>query len=173
MKRFLFLLLLVLFLFPSCSDKTESIGIWSEEGAYIYSNKDGNGKIFIDGDLMSILLSEGEESVEELFDGVEMYKLSPSSWRQREIVTSSLLSITGIEDVEKVYEKERKHLISSKWNENMKEISNGFEKRLMDFVKKNGGDFYSYSASSVVDTTQGDGERIRVFLKKWIKAIVG
>ena len=39
MKKILFLLLLTLLLL-SCSKKVENIGVWSEEGAVIYSSKD-------------------------------------------------------------------------------------------------------------------------------------
>ena len=42
-------------------------------------------------------------------------------------------------------------------------------------VKKNGGDYHLYSAENAIDgiLLEGNEERIRVFLKKWIKAIVG
>ena len=54
MKKILFLLLLTLLLL-SCSKKVENIGVWSEEGAVIYSNKDEGGKIVIEKELMAAL----------------------------------------------------------------------------------------------------------------------
>ena len=56
MRKILFPLLFVLLL-SSCSGKTESIGIWSEEGAVIYSNKDEGGKIVIEKELISVALN--------------------------------------------------------------------------------------------------------------------
>ena len=76
MRKILFPLLFVLLL-SSCSGKTESIGIWSEEGAVIYSNKDEGGKIVIGKELMSALVVDGEV-VDDIFQGIEMYRLSPS-----------------------------------------------------------------------------------------------
>ena len=173
MRKILFPLLFVLLL-SSCSGKTESIGIWSEEGAVIYSNKDEGGKIVIEKELMSSLLEAGN-GIEDIFSGTELYQLSSSEWRQRNIVLSSLLSVTGESSVEKVYEKENKIIGKSNWTEKMSDISQGFESRLLDYVKKNGGDYHLYSAESAIDgiLLEGNEERIRVFLKKWIKAIVG
>ena len=173
MRKILFPLLLILLL-TSCSERTESIGIWSEEGAVIYSNKDDGGKIVIEKELMSSLLEAGN-GIEDIFSGTELYQLSSSEWRQRNIVLSSLLSVTGESSVEKVYEKENKILAKSSWGEKMNEISKGFEDRLLAYVKKNGGDYHLYSAENAIDgiLLEGNEERIRVFLKKWIKAIVG
>ena len=155
MRKILFPLLFVLLL-SSCSGKTESIGIWSEEGAVIYSNKDEGGKIVIEKELMSSLLEAGN-GIEDIFSGTELYQLSSSEWRQ------------------KVYEKENKIIGKSNWTEKMNEISKGFEDRLLAYVKKNGGDYHLYSAENAIDgiLLEGNEERIRVFLKKWIKAIVG
>ena len=74
-----------------------------------------------------------------------------------------------------MYEKENKILAKSNWTEKMSDISQGFESRLLDYVKKNGGDYHLYSAENAIDgiVLEGNEERIRVFLKKWIKAIVG
>lgn len=175
MKKLLFPLLCILLLLVSCSEKIESIGVWSEEGAVIYSTKDEGGKIVIEKELMTALLKDGEENIEDLFGGVEMYRLTSSEWKQRDIVLSSLLSVTGEESVEKAYESENKLLRKSQWKENMEQISNGYDQRLLEYVKKNGGDYYLYSAENVLKDipVEGNEEKIRVFLKKWIKAIVG
>ena len=103
MRKILFPLLLILLL-TSCSERTESIGIWSEEGAVIYSNKDEGGKIVIEKELMSSLLEAGN-GIEDIFSGTELYHLTSSQWRQRNIVLASLLSVTGESSVEKVYER--------------------------------------------------------------------
>ena len=172
MKRLLFCLLFIL-LFSSCSVKTDSIGVWSEEGAVVYTTRDDGGKIVIEKELMPILLMDGEE-IEDIFPGVEMYRLSSSEWRQRDFVISSLLSVTDKESVEESYEKENKALRKSKWEENMASISNGFDQRLLTYIRKNGGDYYLYSAQSAIGNTPIDPneERIKASLKKWIKAIV-
>ena len=173
MKKILFLLLIILLL-SSCSNKTENIGVWSEEGAVVYSNKDECGKIVIGKELMSALVVDGEV-VDDIFQGIEMYRLSPSEWRQREIVMSSLLSVTGEESVERAYDKDNKLLKKSLWKSNMASISNGFDERLLAYVKKNGGEYNTYSGEKAISgiSIEGNEEIIRVFLKKWIKAIVG
>ena len=76
MKKILFLLLLTLLLL-SCSKKVENIGVWSEEGAVIYSSKDEGGKIVIEKELMAALVVDGEV-VGDMFQNIEMYRLSPS-----------------------------------------------------------------------------------------------
>lgn len=174
MKKILFLLFILLAL-VSCSNKIESLGVWSEEGAVIYSNKDEGGKIVIEKEIMSALLKDGESVVEDLFNGVEMYCLSSPEWRQREIVISSLLSVTGEDSVEKAYEKENKSLRKSQWKESMEHISSGYDQSLLEYVKKNGGEYYLYSAENVIGEMPiyGNEEKIKDFLKKWIKAIVG
>ena len=173
MRKILFPLLLILLL-ASCSERTESIGIWSEEGAVIYSNKDEGGKIVIEKELMASLVEEGN-GVEDIFSGTELYYLTSSQWRQRNTVLACLLSVTGESSVEKVYERENKIMGKSDWTEKMSDISKGFEDRLLAYVKKNGGDYHLYSAENAIDgiLLEGNEERIRVFLKKWIKAIVG
>ena len=173
MKKILFLLLLTLLLL-SCSKKVENIGVWSEEGAVVYSNKDEGGKIVIGKELMSALVEDGEV-VDDIFQGIEMYRLSSSEWRQRDIVMSSLLSVTGEDIVERAYEKNNKLLKKSLWKSNMAPISNGFDERLLVYIKKNGGEYNTYSGENAISgiSIEGNEEIIRVFLKKWIKAIVG
>ena len=138
-------------------------------------NESEYSRTIIEKELMTALLKDGEENIEDLFGGVEMYRLTSSEWRQRDIVLSSLLSVTGEESVEKAYESENKLLRKSQWKENMEQISNGYDQRLLEYVKKNGGDYYLYSAENVLKDipVEGNEEKIRVFLKKWIKAIVG
>ena len=173
MKKILFLLLLTLLLL-SCSKKVENIGVWSEEGAVIYSNKDEGGKIVIEKELMAALVVDGEV-VGDMFQNIEMYRLSPSEWRQRNIVVSSLLSVTGDESIEKAYENNNKLLRKSQWSDSMVPISSGFDERLLVYVKENGGDYNIYKGENAISgiSIEGNEEKIRVFLKKWIKAIVG
>ena len=104
-----------------------------------------------------------------------MYRLSSSAWRQRDIVMSSLLSVTGEDSVERAYEKNNKLLKKSLWKSNMALISNGFDERLLVYIKKNGGEYNTYSGENAIIgiSIEGNEEIIRVFLKKWIKAIVG
>ena len=57
----------------------------------------------------------------------------------------------------------------------MAPISNGFDERLLVYIKKNGGEYNTYSGENAISgiSIEGNEEIIRVFLKKWIKAIVG
>ena len=140
----------------------------------VYSNKDEGGKIVIEKELMSSLLEAGN-GIEDIFSGTELYQLSSSEWRQRNIVVSSLLSVTGVESIEKAYENNNKLLRKSQWSDSMAPISSGFDERLLVYVKENGGDYNLYKGENAISgiSIEGNEEKIRVFLKKWIKAIVG
>ncbi|MGN1164336.1 MAG: hypothetical protein ACI4S4_05965, partial [Candidatus Ornithospirochaeta sp.] len=100
------------------------------------------------------------------------FSLDEGEWRQRETVESSFVSFLGTESIEEAYRKEKKSIEKSRYLENMDEISGGFEKKLLAMVGKSGSDFTEYFADDVVEK-EGNEEEKRLFLKKWIKAIVG
>ena len=174
MKKTLSILLLALLLFASCRKGGESIGIWSDEGVLVYSNKGENSKIVVSSELFAELSKDigMEEAISYLFPDTLMFPLKGGEWRQREIVTSSFVSFMGTETIEEAYGRERKSIEKSDYLENMGDISKGFEKELLDMVKKSGDQYREYSVDKVVGKEGGEEEK-RLFLKKWIKAIVG
>ena len=175
MKKTLpFLVIFLLFFSFSCRKGGESIGIWSEKGAVVYSNKAGNSKIVVSGELLDEITKdmETEEAIRYLFPDTLFFPLDEGQWKQREIVEASLISFTATETMEEAYRKEKKSIGKSRYLENMEEISGDFERRLLSMVGKSGSRFSEYSADSVVGE-EGGGEDKRLFLKRWIKAIVG
>lgn len=171
-KTILIAFMASLLLLSSCSRKSTAFGIWSEEGVDVYSTGRGYVKIEIGKELLSEMADgEYEEMIQELFPGVVLFGLTPEEWERRSEIISSLMDVIDAESIEEAYRKEKKSIKDSKYLENMALLSKGFDKELLDLVRKKGTDFFLYRAEDVVGKER-DGKRKMVFLKKWIKAIV-
>ncbi|MBQ0070605.1 MAG: hypothetical protein KBS81_01895 [Spirochaetales bacterium] len=175
MKKIL-LSLLVLLLLVSCSKGTETLAIASSKGAEIYAcGKKKASLIVMDEETMKALIGPSGRDIrgimEEIYHG-DVYYVEDSVYEERKKLYETLVKEAQTPSILELWAEEGKMLKDTELVGYLDGKTYGFEEKLAEMIGKKSSSYGVYRANDVLGENC-DYKTAIIFLKRWIKAIIG